>query len=220
MKQNGPRLARSIPAKAGTSPITDRPIQKPCDSPFSGCQEAANKADHEREAGLDPLREGKPKLLRRSRDGAAHRRAGVVEKSVRPRRRGGSGEDTAAMALLISNTRRSACRYCSGRCRRDRREVGRPRLTVARLFVDRDDRFRADLEIRPAPYNSGLDRSDRLARCIFPRVSVKEHPTGAQAVGPKLNKLRPDRLSRFDHPRDSGPDIHELQPEVNRCCCC
>jgi len=92
MKQNGPRLARSIPAKAGTSPITDRPIQKPCDSPFSGCQEAANKADHEREAGLDPLREGKPKLLRRSRDGAAHRRAGVVEKSVRPRRQGGSGE--------------------------------------------------------------------------------------------------------------------------------
>src|SRR5947207_6575164 len=111
MKQNGPRLARSIPAKAGTSPITDRPIQKPCNSPFSGCQEAANKADHEREAGLDPVREGKP------------------------------------------------------------------------------------------------------------RVSVKEPPTGAQAVGPKLNKLRPDRLSRFDHPRDSGLDIHEVQPWVNRCCC-
>ena len=85
---------------------------------------------------------------------------------------------------------------------------------MARLFVDRDDRFRADLEIRPAPYDSGLDRSDRLARCIFPRVSVKEHPTGAQAVGPKLNKLRPDRLSRFDHPRDSGLDIHEVQPWV------
>src|SRR5439155_17973157 len=65
------------------------------------------------------------------------------------------------MALLISITRRSACRCCSGRCRRDRREVGRPRLTVARLFVDRDDRFRADLEIRPAPYDSGL---------VFPTV--------------------------------------------------
>jgi hypothetical protein len=51
-----------------------------------------------------------------------------------------------------------------------------------------------------------------------PKVNSNLPSAEGSRAEAKRGKLRPDRLSRFDHPRDSGPDLHELQPEVNRAC--